>query len=262
LEKPVRKLPLSLTIACAMACFLIADVAVAQPDRGGEFRQTRMAMMGGGMGLLTDERVQQELELMDDQLEELRAIQEEAQSAMRDMFAEMGDANPEDRRQQMEGMREKIQERMSQYQEKVDAVLLPHQRDRLKQLTYQSEGRYRGAGGALNNDRLLEELGVTGEQREKLNAALEKARQELQEKYAKMVRDAEEEVLDVLTAEQREQYRKLVGEPFEFGTPGRPGGERAERGERGGERGGRGDRGNRDRNPEGDGNQDGDGSGI
>ncbi len=224
--------------SCASILFfasalLLGNVATAQPGgdlRPGDMRQRGFgAGFGAGMiGLLANERVHDELELVDDQIEELKGIQQASQSAIRDMFSEMQDLGPEDRRALMEGMREKIQEKMKQFEEDANHVLLPHQRDRLKQLTFQAAGRGQGAGGALNNDSLLEELGVTDEQRAKIDEATEKAREELRVKYMELVRDAEEDILKALTSEQRTKYKELVGDSFEFqnpdGTWGRPSG--------------------------------------
>jgi vacuolar-type H+-ATPase subunit H len=113
---------------------------------------------------------------------------------MRDMFSEMQDLNRDDRRAFMEEMREKMQERMKQFEQEADRILLPHQKDRLRQLSYQTAGRGQGAGGALGNEALLEELGVTEEQRKAIEEATTKAREELQKKYQDLVREAEDDI--------------------------------------------------------------------
>ncbi len=244
MKKSMRWLPV-LVAACSL---LLTDVVLAQPGGGGGGRQRGMGMAGfggGTMGLLNDERVQGELELVDDQIEELRAIQQSAQESMRDMFSEMQDLPPEERRDFMTNMRGRLQDRMKEFEDEANQVLLPHQKQRLKQLVYQSSGRRGGAGGTLANEDLLEELGVTDEQRKQLEEARTRAQQELQKKYAELLRAAEDDVLKVLTKDQRNKYRELVGDAFDFqaNNPGM----------------GRGGFGNRRGNPGGDprGNRDG-----
>ncbi len=235
-----------MTAALAM---LAIDCAVAQPGRGGGDGGQRMwrgGMGAGNMGLLNDEKVQQELELMDDQIDDLKRVQEEMGQYMRDAFSEMQDLTREERREQWREMQEEFQERLGKFREQADEVLLPHQQDRLKQLQFQSSGRFRGAGGSFQNEELLEQLGVTDDQKAELEEAVTKAREELQQKYADLVKEAEEDILKVLDAEQRKKYRELVGDAFQFSQNrgGRMGNRGGDRGDRGG-RGDRGDRGGR-----------------
>ena len=232
---------LGLIVVAAVFSMLAVECAVAQPGggRGGDRGARGWRGWGGmgGMGLLTDEKVQQELELVDDQIEELRGIQQEAGQMMRDMFSQLEGVPREERRERMRELQEELQENLADIQERANEVLLPHQQDRLKQLQFQSSGRNQGAGGTFQNEELLEQLGVTDAQKEELEAAAARAREELQEKYAELVRDAEEEILKVLDAEQRKKYRELVGDPFQFSQP-----RWGNRGDRGGDRGDRGQR--------------------
>jgi len=220
------------------------SVDMVHAQRGGG---RMMGMMGGQnnqFALLANKDIQEQLDLVDDQVKELESIQEEAMQIMRDMFAEMQDLPREERGEAMRGMREKIQEKMKPMESKIKDVLLPHQHDRLKQLGFQNSGRNEGAGGALMNDTLLEELDVTDKQREELEEAMEKAKEDLKKEYAKLVKKAEEKVLKVLDAEQRKKYRDMVGEPFQFQERRGWGGGRTGGNDRGGrDRGGRGGRG-------------------
>lgn len=228
----------ALPVGSVLFSLLLTGVCIAQPPGdssgwGGRF----MGSFGGStMGLLNSEQVQSELELMEDQIEELRAVQQSAQQAMRDMFSEMQDIPREERREFMSGMRDKLTERMKEFDSEANQILLPHQQSRLKQLRFQSSGRGRGAGGALGNEDLLEELGVTDEQREELEEATAEAREKLQKQYQDLVREAEQNILKVLTSEQRKKYEELVGEPFEFQSRGRFSRGGPERGDRGSDR--------------------------
>ena len=135
---------------------------------------------------------------------------------MRDMFSEMQDVPREERREMMGTIREKMTEKMEEFSKRADEVLMPHQRDRLKQLSFRSSARNRGAGGALANEDLMKELELTDKQKEELEEVREKEAEDLKKEYAKLVAKAEENILKVLSKDQRKKYRELVGEPFEF----------------------------------------------
>ena len=205
-----------LILIAAVFSMLSVDVAFAQ--RGGSNRTSGMMRMMGGnnqFGLLTDKKVQEELELVDDQIEELEDLQKEAMQEIRDMFSEMQDSGG-DRREAFRNIREKMQERMKPYEERVNDVLLPHQQTRLKQLGYQSSGRFSGAGGVFDNQALLDDLDISDKQRDELKEAVEKAREKLQKEYKKLVKDAEDDILKVLDSDQRKKFKELVGDSFQF----------------------------------------------
>ena len=71
------------------------------------------------------------------------------------------------------------------------------------------------------SERMLEELEVTPSQREELEEAIEEAKKELKEEYAKLVKEAEKDILKVLDSGQRKKYKELVGDAFEFSDPSR-----------------------------------------
>ncbi len=211
-----------------LAAVMFTNVASAQPGRGGG------GFMGGGsMGLLMNEDVRKELEIVEDQEKKLREVGEKMREKMREAFSGMRDASSEDRQAMWEKARTKMREVQTEMQKDVDKILLPHQRDRLKQLALQQSIRYRGMSGALGGDTLSKELGLTEKQKEKLRAKAEEVQKKLQERIAKLRKEAEEDLLDVLTPEQQAKIKKLIGEQFEM--PQRDRG----RGGRGGERGGR-----------------------
>lgn len=241
--------------ALALMVTALASPALAQPGGGRD----RMMGFGGGdnmIGLLLNPRVQEELELVDDQVAELEGLRESMMERTRDLFSGMRDMDPEERETKMAEMREKMQEEMKSLEKEVEAVLLPHQMTRLKQISYQSSGQRRGAGGSLSNERLLDELGVTEEQKKELEEKAEEVRAKLQEKYRKMVADAEDEILGVLSESQRSKYKELIGEPFDtqsmFGGFGGQGGRGGRGGQGEGGPGGRGGRGGQGGQPRSD----------
>jgi len=209
------------------------------PQRGrfqGGFGQGGFGGGGEATGLLMMEQVQKELELVDDQLEKIRTIQREAGEQMRGMFEGMRDLSDEERRERFTAMQEKMQEANKATAAKVDEVLMPHQRDRLKQIGLQMQMR-RG-GGAANADAVARALGLTDAQRDELREKEQKVAADLRAKIEAAQKEARGQLLEVLTAEQRAKLEEMLGEPFEiqFGQAG-PGGRRGGQG-RGGEGGG------------------------
>lgn len=249
-------------IFCGILSMLVTDSLLAQRNQRDNQRNQRdnQRLTNNILTLLADENVRRELELVDDQISELDEIQDSANQATRDVFSEMQDLPREDRREAFGNIREKIAERLTEFEEEIEDVLLPHQMTRLRQLKYRTPNNRRGGQnnsfGALGNEELLDELGLSDDQKEELEEAMEEAREELAEKQKKWAQDAEEEVLKVLTKKQRDKYRELVGEPFEFEDP-RDAWNRRQRDREGndGDRGQRDNRGNRGRGNRGRGDR-------
>jgi Spy/CpxP family protein refolding chaperone len=228
-------------VAVAALVVTTASSALAQPGGGGRggFGRGGFGMFGGGGGnelmLLLNDDIREELGLVDDQIEKLRAISDKQREEMRSMFqgafgGGQGGGTEEERQKRFEEMRTKLQDRMAEIQKDVDGILLPHQSKRIKQIGRQM--RLRGMTGSINNDVLAEELKLTEEQKEKLREKAVDVQKKLNEKLAKLRKEAEDDLLSVLSVEQRVEYKELVGEPFDtqrmmtrsFGGPGGPGG--------------------------------------
>lgn len=214
------------------------SAVIAQPGGGGFGGR-------GGFGnnplfLLMNEKVREELEIVDGQMDELTTLQDDMRSEMQNMFQGMGNVDPADRQQMMDDLRKDMEEKAKEMQAKVDKILLPHQQTRLKQLAFQSQARGQAGGSLLNSDELKDELSITPEQEDKMKEAAEKAQEEMRAEVMKLQKKAEDKVLSVLSTEQQQKYRTLVGDPFDFGQQGGFGGGRGGQGGQGGGRGGQG----------------------
>jgi hypothetical protein len=103
----------------------------------------------------------------------------------------------------------------------LDDNLTPAQRKRLDQITMQVTGLQQ-----LTRPEVIKLLNLTAEQQQKFKAMQQEARKELEEivgaknregrneKLAKLRADIDNKVEAVLTREQKEKARELVGEPF------------------------------------------------
>lgn len=214
-------------IVAAMLTVGLVSFAQAQPGGGrGGFGGPG----GGGIGgLFQDDKVKAELNLVPDQEKKIEALgeslREKGREALRDInWREMTDAD-----------RAKFDEFRASAQKEYEAILLPQQRERLKQLMLQRSQQFTRSPAGINDD-LAKELNVTDAQKEALAKKAEEVRAEVQKKIAKIQEESRAEILSVLTAEQRSKLEKLLGAKFEFSQPqfGGPGG----RGGPGGNRGG------------------------
>jgi len=214
---------------------------------------------GGGTArdLIRRDDVKAEIEAVPDQVEAATARGEGGnRDSIREAFQQLRDL-PEDER------RAKAQELFAEFRgnadQQVKNALLPDRWTRLQELVFQYSMRG-GLARAVDRSSVAEALGITTEKKkEEVKKIAEEAAKELNEKIAKLRKDAEKSLLSKLPADVRSKYKKLAGEPFtfvqqqsRFGGGNRGGGNRGggnfgggNRG-RGGDQGGRG-RGGRDR---------------
>jgi Spy/CpxP family protein refolding chaperone len=260
----VRKILVTAMVVVSVA--VVAAAANAQPPGGGQpggppgggrgFGFGGFGGFGGG-GLadtLRRDDVRKELELLDDQVEKLTKLAEARAGQMREMFSGMQDMSEEERRAEMQKRFEKAR---TESEKQIGEILLPHQMKRLKQLSVQL--RLQGPGTGIEG--VGDDIGLTEDQKEKLRAKAEQLREDLRKKMAEWRKQAQDEMVKMLTPDQQAKFKSLVGEPFEFqqpqfGGPGGPGGppqfggqRRGGNGQRGGGDGQRGG-GDRPRRPE------------
>lgn len=280
-----RKLVLQTSTVAMVAIMLVAAVADAQQGRG---RGPRGGFGGGGFGfgrggggldllsLTRIEKVQQELEMLEDQVAEIDKLLEEQQAARRgggrgrgpggprgdgegrgDRGGRPGGGRPggdlsdEERQARFAEFQRQREERAKQNEEKLAAILLPHQLDRLKEIHLQTRGT-----AALRDADVAGKLGITDEQKTQLSAVADEMQNEMRaafqslrdsgggfegmrEKMTEMRTKSDEKALAVLNDEQKKAFAEMKGEPFEMprpnfggfggrgrGGPGGPGGGR------------------------------------
>jgi Spy/CpxP family protein refolding chaperone len=187
--------------AAAVALLALPGWASAQGPggRGGFFG-------GGNQGLmlLGDENVQKELDIVDSQKQKLDALRDKIRDEMRAMFQGGGGGNREE-------MREKMQQTMANFSKEADDILLPQQRERLKQIAVQSRLRFGNTSDAVGDA-----LDLTDEQKEKLREKEREIAPEMQKEINKVRDKYRDKLLEVLTPEQRAKWKELVGNPIEF----------------------------------------------
>jgi Spy/CpxP family protein refolding chaperone len=205
----------------AVALLGTTQLAFGQPGRGGP------GGGGGGFGgsvtdLLRDDKVKAELNIVPDQEKQLEEVASKIRDSARDFFGGLRDLSDDERRAKFDEFR-------ANATKEVEAVLLPQQRERLKQLMVQSSARFSRSPGGIN-DTLATELGITDAQKEALRKKAEEVQADLDKKLTKLRDEARTEILSVLTSDQRSKLEKMMGPKFEFSPPqfggGGPGGNR------------------------------------
>jgi Spy/CpxP family protein refolding chaperone len=229
----------SVAALICLAVFSSPHFVFAQPGgergfRGGGFGGPGGGFGGGGiLGLLSREEVQQELQLVDEQQEKVDGIATEIRDQMRaemqEMFSRMRDLSDEERRERFDEIRSRMEKVNADVEKRLKKVLLPHQFDRLKQIDLQVRLQQRGAG-ALTSGELAETLGLSDEQREKLERRAAEVQQELEQQISQLRIDARNKMLDVLTPEQRAKLESLLGDDLTLTDQGAGFGGRGGRG--------------------------------
>ena len=217
---------------CYSALAQAAEEGPRRP-RGG-FPMGGPGMMGGSSAqmwgfLLRAEQVQKELELVDDQKAKIKEIGEKAMAKMREGFGDpeaMRKLSDEERKTRFTEMRKKMLAQAEETKKEIEEVLLPYQIERLKQIALQVRGV-----AALEEKEVQEAIGVSSEQLDKMKsireAAMEKGRslmeslrdatdQERRAKFQEFGKRIQEEVMGVLTSEQKEKFEKKKGPKFEL----------------------------------------------
>lgn len=269
------------TTFLALMALTVAPAVAQRGGRGGAAGGGRGGAggPGGGMranadmimlGLLRQEAIQEEVEIMPDQVEAIQKIGEDMRGERPDMSS-LRDASQEEREKMFADMRTKMEEQMKKARESVQEILLPEQLTRLNEIAIQLMGT-----SALSDPKVVEKLKITSAQKEEMEKIQEETRASFRELFSsgdrtqireKMTEAREQEqgkVMGVLSAEQKAEFEKLKGEPSEAvkamqaqggrggvgGFGGRPGGDRG--GDRGGRGGRGGDRGGERTRPEAD----------
>lgn len=220
------KVAMRMVLLAVVAIALVSVNSPAFGQRGRGFGGGFGGPPGGGNGLdlIGDENVRKELDLVEDQVTKLREVGESMRDNMRSAFEgvdfrSLGDLSEEEREARMAPIREKMQKVTADAQKEIDTILLPHQRERLKQIVVQQNIRRQGTSGALTSGALADELKITPEQIEALRAKQEEVQEELRKEMAQLQTEARDKVLSVLTPEQRAKLTSLMGNPIELAQP-------------------------------------------
>jgi Spy/CpxP family protein refolding chaperone len=161
-----------------------------------------------GYYMLSQKHVRDELELTEEQIEALKELGKKYVEGMRYDWQGLQNLSQEERQAKMAEYRRKQQKLMEEIRGQVEELLLPHQIDALKKITFRQRAPW-----TLQNPRMLEELKVSEEQK----AQLQEIRDRMQEQLRKVQQDALDKALEVLTDEQRKKLEELSTSGWRYG---------------------------------------------
>lgn len=179
---------------------------------------------GGGIGLatlVTNEGVQKELKLADDQAVKAKEIADKLREKHKDEFKGLFKLEGEERRTKMQEVLKTVNEETAK---ELGAVLKPEQLKRLKQIELQQRG-----SRAFEDQEVVKSLKISDEQKEKLKAIGEESgkqmreifqgaqgnREEAAKKFQALRKETMDKALAVLSDDQKKAWKELTGEPFE-----------------------------------------------
>lgn len=218
------------TVAVAAFAAMLAVGAVAQGGggqgrgQGGGRGQGQMGgMRGGDNSLATLQRkdVQKELAVTSEQVAKIEALAKKNQEDMRAAREAMQNGGGD--RTAMQEMQKKAQEATKK---EIEKILTADQNKRFKEIQIQMMG-----GRALMNADVQKELGVTADQKAKIEAVQASQRDkmqdmmqqmrdgnldrtQMQEAMQKMNQSIADEMIKVLTADQKTKFEAMKGKPF------------------------------------------------
>ena len=208
-----------LAVAVAVGLGLAVAIAQSASAQGGGGGRGFGRMFGVSKArLATLEEVQTELKLSDEQKDQIEDINEQLREDRRGLFG--GGFG------QFSEIRTKMDELNSKASAEVDGKLDEDQRKRLQEIAIQVNGP-----SALNDPSVVDQLGLSDEQKKKLEAVRsensqardeamdnsgELSREEQREKFRGLADTANEKLLGVLTDEQKTKFEEMKGKAIEI----------------------------------------------
>ncbi|QDT37941.1 secretin N-terminal domain-containing protein [Stratiformator vulcanicus] len=202
--------------ACFLGVLTILPVS-AQAQRGGGFGRPQTPLM-----YLRDEDVQQELGITEEQRSELMDIVSRTFSQSGNMFENfrrMRSAETDEERNRIrEEIRSQMQERIKEIEVDAQRVISGGQFSRLKQIALQAQG-----SRAIAQEELQQELGLSEDQRSKVSELNDQRSEALRalgrdadpEESQRIRDDFDGKIQEVLTDDQKSQWKQKMGEPSE-----------------------------------------------
>lgn len=166
---------------------------------------------GDIVAMLGNSGIHNELELMDYQKQKLKDIKAQYDNLIKEIRQRPKEGETDlDKQAKQKEIERAIKDRKRIMEE----VLLPHQRERLHQISMQMKMTHRGAVQILSGKELADLLGLTEEQKQRLKKRSEEIKAEMEAEIAKIKNKARKKLLNELNADQRKQLEKMLGDDY------------------------------------------------
>jgi len=161
------------------------------------------------MDLLADKSVRAELEIVDEQFEDMKSMNQRLRDGLSDRLRSMDLSDPKEVANAVRSMNLNVRSEM-------EGMFLPHQLKRLKQLALQRQLERRGLVDVIVAEPIRSELDVTSGQEKTLRQAEKEIEEKLEREIQELRAKARKELLSNLKSDQRRRFEELVGEAFLF----------------------------------------------
>lgn len=193
-----------------------------------QFEKTRVQRVMNLVSRISHDRsLQKELEIVPEQLSELTELRDainKEQAVAREAFMKLQiEASQRQRQGDPSMMISAVQEQMkherdlaARFFERAEAILLPHQIERLTQIVRQELfARVSGEGSFGLPLVVADELELTPQEREKLRETIETATAEYHERVEELQRQTHEKILEAIPRDKRGQLKELFGDRYD-----------------------------------------------
>ena len=212
---------------CLPALAQQEDAATKARQRQTKMMETQM-FMSQLMQLGFNSDLREELEVVDDQVEDVKKLAQNYQKEIMEFHMENRKYMEDVQKLYQEGKHKEAQKISEEFQEKNDALsqrymdraaetLLPHQMRRLQQIARQqrvkSVNQFSDEFGVAAS--LADELGLSAAEKKRLIDTIKEARKEYYETVAVAKKKANEKIMGALTTEQKEKMKEMLGESYD-----------------------------------------------
>ena len=156
-----------------------------------------------------------ELELIEEQTSELKsmstAVQQEIAAAFIELRNKIGSRQPT--QEDLKEFSNAVDQINVRTKTKITGILLPHQRKLLAQIEFQRDLSGLGVASLLTKQELAATLSISNEQHDDIEKQFRESEREIERIVVKLRAARDRKLLELLTPEQKAQWRDLVGQP-------------------------------------------------
>ncbi|MGA2257262.1 MAG: hypothetical protein ABSG53_21615 [Thermoguttaceae bacterium] len=145
--------------------------------------------------------MQREIGLTPEQKQQLKTVSDGLAAAFQRFDKSLSELSPEEQESRTKSFSDQATQLARNARRKAEAILTPRQLQAVEKIAFQLS-----AAGALSDPALQEKLGLSPEQRQRLNAVYEKAGEKMQQ----LQRDTATQVMQLLDEEQSAELKKQL----------------------------------------------------
>ena len=185
-------------------------------------------MLSQMIGLTNNSELMKEMEIVGEQREQLQAIAKSYMEEMQDTHRKQIERQKELQIYLKNGEHEKVQELAIEMQsanadavnakvQELEEILLPHQMERMRQLSLQNSVKFRtDYSGFLGLPlAVADQLGLSIAETNRLKDATEKADTELRAEVKRLNAEKMKQILDALPADKQKRFQEIVGDLYD-----------------------------------------------